>query len=170
MFVLQSHYRTESNFTWENLSGARSRLEHWREIARLRHQSIETADTASTDNGKVIEAIHAHHHAAQLALQNDLNTPEALRSIEDAFSAVEKQGVTLGQLASFNQLLNWVDAVLGLNLLESTPDITAEQKQLITQRQTARDQKDWQLSDELREKLEAGGVHVRDTAAGPIWY
>jgi cysteinyl-tRNA synthetase len=171
MFVLQSQYRTESNFTWENLSGAAQRLKHWQEVARLRHQTHDTLvddDDKTTDSLNV--ALLSAQQSAANALKEDLNTPEALRSIEEAFGAIEKVGPADIHQRALVTLLEWIDGVLGLDLLASTPDISDETKLLIVERDRARDEKDWQRSDELRDEIEKSGVHVRDTAHGTVWY
>jgi cysteinyl-tRNA synthetase len=171
MFVLQSHYRTESNFTWENLAAAAQRLKHWNEVARLRWQLhdtvIEDADKLESDaSAKALAAIHASREA----LADDLNTPETLRIIDEAFDVIETADHQQLNHDSLVELLDFIDAVLGLELQKSTPDITDELKQTILERERAREAKDWQRSDELREEIEKSGIHIRDTARGSVWY
>ena len=79
MLLLQSHYRTEGNFTWDNLDAAKNRLSHWREIAVLRWQIHDTLnDDSEKDSHDTSAKLLAASHAALEALNNDLNTPEAL--------------------------------------------------------------------------------------------
>jgi len=54
-------------------------------------------------------------------------------------------------------------------MLAAQADINDEQKQLLANRQTARDTKDWTKSDELRDRLLAQGIIVRDGQGGQIW-
>jgi cysteinyl-tRNA synthetase len=170
MFVLQSHYRTESNFTWDNLTSAQNRLRHWREIAVLRWQTHDTLiddDEKGADELSVIllQAIQG----ASDALQDDLNTPMALKIIEETFTRIEAKGIKDVHHEALVRLLDFIDEALGLQLLSDTPDIGDEAKMLIIERQRAREAKDWHKSDELRDKLLKNGVTVRDTASGPIW-
>jgi cysteinyl-tRNA synthetase len=65
--------------------------------------------------------------------------------------------------------VTWIDDVLGLDLAKSTPDISDEQKRLIIERVRAREAKDWQKSDELRDELQSSGIDIRDTPDGSIW-
>ena len=67
------------------------------------------------------------------------------------------------------EILKAIDDVLGLQLLDSTPDISDDAKQLLVERRRARDDKNWARSDELRDQLKAMGVVVRDTAHDTIW-
>lgn len=165
LFVLQSHYRSEGNFTFENLESAKNRLRNWRSVAALRHQ---THDTLTDDSEKQI-SLRATPHAVLEALNNDLNTPEALTIIDSAFAKLENINVTNIHQSALTQLLETIDQLLGLSLITSTPDITDEQKQLIIARQRARDSKDWQASDDIRDNLAKSGIAIRDTAHGPIW-
>jgi len=87
MFVLQSHYRSEGNFTFDNLDAAKNRLLHWRNAAALRHQThdaLQDDDEKSTDEKNV--SLLAASQALVETLGNDLDTPEALSLIDDAFS------------------------------------------------------------------------------------
>lgn len=168
MFVLQSHYRTESNFTWENIQAAKNRLHNWQAAADLRWQAYEPNDihddTCPTDENLI------YMHSAQsilLALQNDLDTPKALVAAEEGLSFAEAHGLSLTELASFNALLDDINNLLGINLIRD--DITTTQKELLSNRQKARDDQNWQTSDELRNTLLKQGIEIRDTTKGQIW-
>lgn len=164
MFVLQSHYRSEGNFTFENLAGARQRLTHWRGIAALRHQT----NNMSKDVDDI--GMASASNAIIQALNDDLNTPEALRIIDTAFSALPLDAVRSIHRLSFINLLEIIDQTLGLKLIDSTPDISSEAKQRILEREEVRHAKDWARSDELREEISTTyGVTVRDTPSGSVW-
>lgn len=170
MFVLQSHYRTESNFTWKNLNSAKARLSHWREIACLRWQTKSQPENSS----EIIESYRASLVRATQgvveALSEDLNTPAALQIIDEAFSIVSEN--PLGRVCkdALTTLLATIDSLLGLGLESNTPDISASQKQLIQDRETARQNKDWGKSDTIRDELLKHGVHLNDTPDGAMWY
>jgi cysteinyl-tRNA synthetase len=69
--------------------------------------------------------------------------------------------------AVLTDYLTAVNEILGINLLR--PDITGEQKQLISQREQARVDKDWKTSDELRDTLLKQHIVIKDTPDGTIW-
>lgn len=170
MFALQSQYRTESNFTWDNLSAARNRLNHWRELAVLRWQIHDTlTDDDEKDAHSVSGKLWAAPHAALEALSDDLNSPEALRSIEEAFSAVQTSDLEHVQRDALLNLLSFIDETLGLRLLDSTPDIDEDSKLLLLERARARDNKDWQRSDSLRDELLARGIQINDGTKSAVW-
>ena len=163
MFVLQGHYRNEGNFTFDNLDAAKNRLAHWRNVAALRHQSHDSVD--DTDESPSLAAIGA----IKEALYDDLNTPDALRVIDETFSIIESHGTEKIDRDALVQLLDAIDELLGLGLLEMTPDINDDQKQTIIERERAREEKDWSRSDKLRDELLGQGIIVRDTSDGSVW-
>ncbi|MDB5168300.1 MAG: cysS [Candidatus Saccharibacteria bacterium] len=165
LFVLQSQYSSESNFTFDNLSAAKNRRYHWRNIAALRHQ---THDTLTDDSDKAITLL-ATSQAIVEALNNNLNTPEALRIVDQAFSKFD--GKSLGDIHQHGlvRVLETIDEILGLQLIGTTPDIDDETKQLIIKRQRARDDKKWKESDQIRDQIAAMGIVVKDTNGGTIW-
>ena len=65
-------------------------------------------------------------------------------------------------------MLKLIDATLGLSLL-SSKDITAQQKQLIKNREQARASSNFASSDQIRNQLKEQGIEIRDTDYGPIW-
>ncbi len=170
LFVLQSHYRTEGNFTFDNLAAAKNRLHNWHSCAALRHQIHDTLrdDTVKSVDDKAI-SLYATSQAIIEALSNDLNTSEALTIIDAAFSRLTNAKLETIHRQALIELLETIDATLGLQLESHTPDISDEQKKLIIQRTGARDNKDWPQSDKLRDELLRAGIIIRDTPHGSVW-
>lgn len=170
LFVLQSHYRTEGNFTFDNLTAATNRRLNWRNIAALRHQIHDTIKTDSdTESNSNTISLYAAQKSILETLNDDLNTPEALAQVDEAFSKVSASRLDDIHQHALVSFLETVDELLGLKLIETTPDISDDQKRLIIERVRAREDKDYEKSDELRNELEKSGITVRDTAAGSIW-
>lgn len=170
MFILQGHYRNEGNFTFEGLQSAKNRLKNWRNIAALRHQTHDTiqSDDQIKQSDKTVK-LYATPQAIIEAINNDLSTPEALRIIDEAFSRIATASLSNIDQQSLIQLLETIDRTLGLRLIEKTPDVTDEIKQMVIGRKTAREQKDWIKADELRDDLLKLGIGLRDTGKDCIW-
>lgn len=166
MFILQSQYSNEGNFTFENLSAAKNRRHHWRNIAALRHQTHDALQ--QNLDARTLPSL-ATIGAIQEALNDDLNTPEALRVIDETFSQLEGHSIDRINQHALVDLLNAIDELLGIQLMATTPDIDEVSKQQIIQRERARDEKNWQFSDDLRDKLTSSGIIIRDTPSGTIW-
>ncbi|HET9850282.1 MAG TPA: cysteine--tRNA ligase [Candidatus Saccharimonadales bacterium] len=163
MLVLQSHYRSQSNFSWESLAGAQARLKRFYNFAVRRFQGrhLDGGDF----NGLMITTAK---FKVLPALENDLDTPDALASIEAYIESVENKDLS-NERFLIEPFISQIDQLFGLDLT-SRPDISPEQKQLIGERQSAREAQDWAKSDELRDKLAEQGIGVNDTPSGPIWY
>lgn len=171
MFVLQGQYTNEGNFTFDNLTAAKNRLQNWRNYAALRHQTHDRLhdDTEKNDDSERFVAINAATGAIRETLQDNLNTPEALRIVDEAFSKLDNVPLERIHRASLLHVIEAVDELLGLQLVASTPDISDDAKRIILERQRARENKNWDQSDKLRDQLTERGVYVNDTPAGTIW-
>lgn len=161
VMVFSKHYRTEGNFTWEILEAAQNRLRSFREMADRRWQPTAAGQ-------RDINLIEQVRQDIINRAEDDLDTPGMLAGINQ-LEAATTQGVHPDAINSFTQVIETIDEILGLKLLDSA-DITDGQKALIARRQAARDGKDWATSDRLRDTLTEGGIGVRDTPQGPIWY
>ncbi len=176
LHVLESHYRSQSKFSWDSLEGAQNRLARWHEMSDRRWQVTQPTDQLDLPQAPTeLEASQTHAQAAHQALQaietallNDLDTPMALSHIDSLMSLVEKHSMTASILPHFTNLLQLIDATLGINLFGG--DINSAQQAIITDRETARTAKDWATSDKLRDALLAQGIALRDTSRGPVWY
>ena len=160
MFVLQSQYRTESNFSFENLKSAQNRLKNWQNIANLRWQ-IKGSD------GEIPSL------AAKQAILEDVNdnldTPKALAKIDEIFGEIIKANPEKLNHSNLLELLEFIDELLGLNLITSTPDISDEIKIKIIERTNARAEKNWTKSDEIRDELLSKNIILRDTPKKSFW-
>ena len=171
MFILQGHYSNEGNFSFENLQAAHNRLQHWRDVACLRHQ-VHDRLHSDTENNDLRHDFSpsAAIGAIKEALNDNLETPRALAIVDKALTELDKQPPQKIYRAGLIEFLEFVDAALGLELLDSTPDIDDECKRLLVERRRARDNKNWVNSDELRDELlNEYGVVVKDTAHDTLW-
>lgn len=159
LFMLQTHYRSPINFTWENLDAAGNRLKNWQALADLRWQTVD-------DNSKNIDWATPENFIKE-KLAEDLNTPEAITTIDHHADIVDY--IPTDGLDGFVAFLKFVDNAFGLNLSQRK-DIDDSAKKLLQERQTARDSKDWTKSDQLRDQLKEQEIGVRDTEHGQIWY
>lgn len=152
LMVLSKHYRTEGNFTWEILEAAQNRLKNWQAVADLRWQLPQIPINIGSP-GIFLEK-----------LQDDLNTPQVLYFIDDILGDSDFEDF---KAAPAQEFFEYLYGLTGINLLR--PDISSEQKQLITEREEARANQDWAKSDELRDQLKEQGIEVRDTPTRTIW-
>jgi cysteinyl-tRNA synthetase len=164
LLYLQGHYKTQINFTWENLESAHNRLNSLYAMAVHRFQ-VNNKDQWSMGEsefddlaGKIIAA-----------LQDDLNTPKALAELSNIETLVADLGVDPFIKDKFEDFLGTLDELFGLGI-GAQKDIPSELKDLIEEREHARKNQDWKKADELRGKLREQGIELNDTSHGPIWY
>jgi cysteinyl-tRNA synthetase len=163
LLVLQSHYRKPTNFNLVNAEAAHNRLRHWRNIAALRWQ------IGRDQNSEIDDAINQSIHSLNDAMINDLDTPTALQVIDDIFTKIETLPRSQLPQTSLINLISTIDALLGIQLVASTPNITDDVQKLIENREKARKHNNWAESDKLRDVLAQIGVEVKDTPDGTIW-
>jgi cysteinyl-tRNA synthetase len=163
LHVLESHYRNQSRFSWESLEAAQNRLNDYKALAALRWQARDTInDWATFGLQDVVDELKE-------ILSNDLNTPQALAFLSNVSTQLQTVLIEKDMAKHFEIMLQGIDDLLGLKLSEVS-DISEEQKQMIAERETSRQNKDWVKSDELRDKLIEQKVGLRDTTQGVIWF
>ncbi len=170
MLLLQGHYRSEGNFTFDILQSAKNRLKNWRNVAALRHQvhdTLENSNQKASDDKSV--PAYAVSQAIIEAINDDLGTPQALTLIDETFSKIANAKIANINRSALLQLLETIDSTLGLQLLETTPDVSDDIKKTILERNQARIQKDWKKSDSLRDQLAKQNIVIRDTDQTSIW-
>ena len=160
MFVLQSQYRTESNFSFENLKSAQNRLKNWQNIASLRWQ-------VKGNNGTIPSL--ATKQIILEEVNDNLDTPKALAKIDEIFGEIIKANPEKLNYDNLLELIEFIDELLGLNLITSTPDIPDEIKMKIIERTNARAEKNWAKSDEIRDELLSKNIILRDTPKKSFW-
>jgi cysteinyl-tRNA synthetase len=163
LHVLESHYRSQSKFSWESVSAAQNRLQDLLSLAALRWQARPTVDDSATF------ALEYVPRELTRILSDDLNTPQALAFLSQISSQLLTVLIEEDMANHFETMLRGIDNVLGLNLM-GVQDITDAQKQIVAKREEARLGKDWARSDELRSQLSEQGIGLRDTPQGAIWF
>ncbi len=158
LMCLQAHYRSELEFSWENLAAAQTRLKRLvQTVAALRAKS---AGPSTKSGAEYLERL-------DLAVSDDLNTPRALPILDEMLA--DKTIAPARRLT----LLADFDAVFGLGLLTLSredlrvrpADAAIDQVGIaarLTERREARAAKDFPRSDAIRDELAGLGVDVMD--------
>lgn len=164
--LLQTHYKTQLNFTLSGLKGAASSLERVQNlISRL--QKVNLKGDPDAKMGSLIKQAESKF---QDALLDDINISVALSVIFDLIREVhplidQDQLVEKDAEKLLNLLLSF-DAVLGL-LNFGQEEIPKELQEALQQREVARKEKDWKKADELRDFILEKGYTIEDTSKGP---
>ncbi|MGM7932051.1 cysteine--tRNA ligase [Yersinia enterocolitica] len=167
-FLMSGHYRSQLNYSEENLKQARASLE------RLYTALRGTDENATPAGGAEFEA------RFRAAMDDDFNTPEAYSVLFDIAREVNR--LKTENMTAANALaaeLRKLAHVLGL--LEQDPELflqsgaqtdddeVAKIEALIKQRNDARSSKDWALADSARDQLNELGIVLEDGPQGTTW-
>ncbi|MAF24592.1 cysteine--tRNA ligase [bacterium] len=146
---LQTHYRQKLSFSWESLQGAANAL------AKLK------STIAEWKVGNKVSASYEKDFSS--AVNDDLNLPKALAVVWDLIA--DKK---ISEEVKKKTILKF-DEVLGLDLKKSKKIIVpSEVKELISDREKARAEKDWAKADTLRKKITKLGFELDDTPQGTV--
>jgi cysteinyl-tRNA synthetase len=167
--LLRVPYRKQLNFTLEGLKGAQSSLERIKDfLLRLKAATLPAGSNIG-------EAIRSARDQFESAMDDDLNTAQALAAM---FELVRQANIALseGNLAEDDRkgIIDFFAVLDGrLAIVPSMEDaVHSDQEQieaLITQRNEARRNRDFALSDKLRDELLRLGVVIEDTKEGTRW-
>jgi cysteinyl-tRNA synthetase len=168
-FILSSHYRSPLNFSDANLDNAKNA------ITKL-YTSIRglKSSTASTDE---ISQRLDYEQRFDAALDDDFNTPIAISIL---FEISKQINLEKEKDVDFASALSGLLVRLGgyLGILQNNPEdflkhgvqlSDEEIDQKIKDRNLARSEKDFALSDQIRDELEAHGIILEDSAEGTLW-
>ncbi|MBS0288522.1 MAG: cysteine--tRNA ligase [Proteobacteria bacterium] len=164
-FLLASHYRSPINYAKELLEQAKSALERLYTALRGAPMAETSSNSAQAFQTRFFDAMN-----------DDFNTPIALAVLFELVTAVNTARETQhSDYLSLASMLKELANILGI--LERSPDAYLQGEQedkteieaLIKARNEARDGKNWQKADEIRQQLTNLGVVLEDTAKGTIW-
>lgn len=158
-FFLTSHYRSRQNFTWEALQDAEnSYFKLIKKISEILPDGY-TADIDKTDD--------SYQNRFTEAVSSDLNMSEALAIVHEMIKNTNiTPEIKINTIAKF-------DEILGLSLLKKADaekkdglNIPIEVISLSKEREVARFNKDWKMSDDIRKKILDLGYEINDTDTG----
>ena len=164
LFCLQSHYRRNLVFSWENLDNAVAAYNKL--IAKIAAMKNE-GDVDQEAFAKLKERFVG-------ALNGDLNTSLAVTAVYDVLKAKTNDATKLAALADFDQVLslNLLSAAETLRKKEAAevaasadPEIDA----LVAARNQAKKEKNYAEADRIRDELKARGIEIIDTPQGTKW-
>ena len=167
-FLLASHYRSPINFSAENLESARAALTRFYTTLRDLTTGV---DIDPQDENKYLQSFKD-------AMNDDFNTPEALAVLFDLAREINRvRDEDARKAESLAALLRKMGNILGL--LQQNPEDFLKAgankekieliEQLITERNIARQRKNWAEADKIRDKLLALNILLEDSVDGTMW-
>lgn len=167
--IVSSHYRSPINFSEGNLANALAALKRF-------YTTLRDLPPASENKPNLDDAHDQFYQSFHLAMQDDLNTPKAIAVLFDLVREINqlRDHHQLVEVQQYSLLLKKLAGSLGL--LQEDPVVFLQSgidtnviEEFIRARNRARQEKNWQESDKIREELEDMGVILEDAPSGTRW-
>jgi len=164
LWIISSHYRSVTNYTDESLEQAKTNLARISDfVSNLKGLDSPRAELLESKSRALGEI---YLEKFEKAMNDDLNTPLALSVVYEMITETNKLIAEnkLGAEDAKQILAIWekMNKVFGLKIASSAIKITENIKALAEERKTARIQKDFKASDDLRDKIAELGYIIED--------
>ena len=166
--MISSHYRGPINYSVDIIEQGKNALER---LYTCR-DNIDFAIKNANDGGEIPEFIEKRKQEFISAMEDDLNTADALAAI---FSLVREINTAIAEnagkatLTACAEIFDELTGVLGLVYNRKTEALDSEIEDLIAKRTEARKNKDFATADAIRDKLKEMGIILEDTPQGVKW-
>lgn len=198
LFILGTHYRKPINFSMDNMEDSRKTLKNivtsmnnFSEIiekfsGKGSHEGEVSDNTGNNSINEFKEKVNELDKKFMEAMDEDMNTPQALAVIFDQIKETKKFSVNIsnGEEAealnySYNSLRKKLEEVLGIVLFMEDENKNFKNNDKLTRnlielliklRADARKEKNFKLSDEIRDNLKELGIEIQDNKDGTTGY
>ena len=198
LFILGTHYRKPINFSMDNMEDSRKTLKNivtsmnnFSEIiekfsGKGSHEGEVSDNTGNNSINEFKEKVNELDKKFMEAMDEDMNTPQALAVIFDQIKETKKFSVNIsnGEEAealnySYNSLRKKLEEVVGIVLFmeeenknfKNNDKLTGNLIELLIKlRADARKEKNFKLSDEIRDNLKELGIEIQDNKDGTTGY
>ena len=161
MFFLSSHYRTPLVFSNESVEGQQRAIER-----------LKSAVASNSGEGEILKT-NPYRERFEAAMDEDFNTPIAFSVIFDLARDINRESSNGLNVNPAQDLLSELAKVLGITLetdnSKADGDIAPYLDLLLEVREGLRKEKQFELSDQIRDRLVDLGVSIEDTSTGARW-
>ena len=154
-YCLQSHYRKQLLFTFDNLDSAKKAYD------KLKNRINALTDSGDIDN----DIIKEYQEKFKVYLENDLNTANAITVLYDVLKSKISDASKKFLMADFDKVLS-IDLLKNDKIDQKLEDYI---KDAIIRRNEAKRNKDYQKADEIRNELLEKNIILKDTREGTVY-
>ncbi|MEA2056776.1 MAG: cysteine--tRNA ligase, partial [Patescibacteria group bacterium] len=166
LLFLGAHYRSQQNFTWDSLAASQKSWNKLKlKLAELNQQVLKENTNFDWEKHELTAQAQQFSSKFFEAINNDLNTPEAVAVMWQVVSADLSAADKLSLLLKFDQVLGLGFAIQKDIDVFSVPE---EIEKLLVERKKARENQDWEKSDQIRQQVEEAGFKLMDTESGQM--
>ena len=163
--LLQTHYRTQLNFTLEGLEGAGASVQRIVDFVE-RLKGLQSSDNSSL----ALPIMEKCMKGFKEALADDLNISVSLsfvfEMIREINALCDQEKVGQEEACKILEALHHLDAVLGILSLEEEEKIPEALLEALEKRNQARENKNWKLADQYRDAILDQGYKIEDSPQG----
>jgi len=173
LYLLSSHYRSETDFSLEGLEKADKELKRIRRTIRRMKE-----DTSSTKSPMIIQDENGEitpdnvRERFKQAMNDDLNTAVLKKDLMEIINIINR-GLDSGHSVKddYIEVFEEIFDVLGINIDSNISESESELTDLLLEiRDEAREEEDWEKSDYIRDRLQELGFEIEDTENGSKWF
>ena len=172
-FMLSAHYRSPLNFSAEIMESSKNALERiLTAVETLTHLSETAASGMTTEEEKACEEMKQFRAKFEEAMDDDLNTADAVSAVFELVKFANTNASADSSkefVETLKKEISELCDILGIITEKKADTLEAEVEALIAERQAARKAKDFAKADEIRDKLLAMGIQLKDTREGVQW-
>lgn len=172
-FLISSHYRSPINYSIDIIEQCKSALERLYTCRDSLDFALKNANDNISDDDTLIERIESRKQQFITAMDDDLNTADAIAAIFDLVSDINTEiinkEVSKNVVEKAISMFDELTGVLGIVYNRKSNEVDADIEALIEKRQEARKNKDWATADKIRDELKAKGIILKDTPQGVTW-
>ena len=174
--MISCQYRSPINYSFDAIEQCKASLERLYTCRNNMDFALQNAvEEAGEKDAEIIAAIDAKKDKFIEAMEDDLNTGEALGAIFELVKeinlnvndGVQSKALVEYAIKVFDELMNVLGLLYNRNAEKSLDD---EIEALIQARNDARKAKNWAEADRIRDELKAQGIVLEDTPQGVKWH
>ncbi len=172
-FMLSAHYRSPLNFSEEIMASSQNALDRICTAVETLNHLLESGKGELTgEERRLVEEMAGFRGEFEKSMDDDLNTADAIAAV---FELVKFANTHADENSSqeFLEILKKeivrLCDILGLIVERKAESLDVEIEALIEERQAARKAKDFGKADEIRDRLLAMGITLKDTREGVQW-
>ena len=172
-FMLSAHYRSPLNFSAEIMESSKNALERiLTAVETLNHLAETAASGMTAEEEKACEEMKQFRAKFEEAMDDDLNTADAVSAVFELVKFANTNASADSSkefVETLKKEISELCDILGIITEKKADTLEAEVEELIAERQAARKAKDFAKADEIRDKLLAMGIQLKDTREGVQW-